>query len=85
MKNISPEMKSFLTELGALLKKHDVEINIIEECRNYELYVKGIEFWANQQYNATGTTRKSSEVLFEGKDVLFADIERLLDNNKGLI
>jgi len=51
---MTQDMQNFLRELAALLEKHGVEIEALEETQNWETYCAGIEFTAWSKYDAEG-------------------------------
>jgi hypothetical protein len=46
--------EQFRAELFDLLRRYEVEIDATEEQHGYDLYVTGISFWSNAQYDDAG-------------------------------
>ena len=47
-------MSDFKKELAELLRKHSVEMSVVEDDSGYAPYAKGISFWSYTQYDTNG-------------------------------
>jgi hypothetical protein len=71
------EMNDFKKELAELLRKHSVEMSVVEDdsgyARGYAPYAKGISFWSYTQYDTNGNVVREAIDFEVGRTATWED------------
>ena len=66
-------MNDFKKELAELLRKHSVEMSVVEDDSGYASYAKGINFWSYTQYDTNGNVAREAIDFTVGCDANWED------------